>query len=130
MAASRPAHTCRFPTDLLMSFFNVWTTALPIVVLMPSPNRIGWSLRFLSKGMNLLAKNASRESVWSDSTYYFFGTLASAIHISVELWPKLLDVSILLQPLAFIPEGPDPPLVRRAVFRMTSDLCIHTLSYV
>ena len=40
--------------------------------------------------------------------------------MSVNLLPKLLDVSIRLQPSASIPVDPDPPLVRRAVFRMTS----------
>ena len=39
--------------------------------------------------------------------------------MSVELWPKLLDVSILLQPSASILESPDPPMVRKVVFRMT-----------
>ena len=37
----------------------------------------------------------------------------------VELWPKLLDVSILLQPSASILESPDPSMVRKVVFRMT-----------
>ena len=40
--------------------------------------------------------------------------------MSVKLLSKLLDASILLQPSGSIPEGPDPPLVRKAEFRMTS----------
>ena len=40
--------------------------------------------------------------------------------MSVELVPKLLDINILSQPSGSLPEGPDPPLVRRAVFLMTS----------
>ena len=66
---------------------------------MTSPTPVGWSPGFLSKGISLLAKNASRNN--------FFATLVRAIHMLVELWPKLFDVSILLQLSASIPEGPD-----------------------
>ena len=62
-------------------------------------------------------ENASRESVWSDSTYNFFAALSRSIHLSAELLPKLLDVSILQT--ASVPEGPDH-LLYTPVFRMTS----------
>ena len=64
------------------------------------------------------------------------------LHItSLQHWPGpyicrwnsdsgLLHVSILLQPSASIPEGPDPSLVRRAVFEWFQHLCLHNLSYV
>ena len=73
-----------------------------------------------SEYMVLLAKSTLRELVWSYSTHSFFATLARAIHMSVELWPKLLDVSIPLQPSASTPKCSDPRLLRRAVFKKTS----------
>ena len=117
---SLPAHTYRFPTDLIMSSFNAWTLVLPMILLMILQTPIDWSPELLSKGMSLLAENASRESVWSYSAHNFFAKLTRAIHMSVKLLSKLLDASILLQPSGSIPEGPDPPLVRKVEFRMTS----------
>ena len=115
-----PALTCRFPTDLIMSSLCVWTTALPIILLMTSPTPVGCSPGFLSKGISLLAKNTSRELVWCDSTHNFFATLARAIHMSLEHWSRLLDVSIILLLSASMPGGPGPPLVRGEVFLMAS----------
>ena len=87
---------------------------------MTSPTLISWSPGFLSKSMSLMAKKASREPVWLDSTHNFFAKLARTIHMWMELWLKVLNVSILLQPSASLPEGPHPSLVRRTVFGMTS----------
>ena len=82
MAASQPdswlAHTCRFTTDLITSSLKEWTIALPIILLMTLPTPIGRSPGFLSKGICLLAKNTSKESVWSDSIGKFFAKLARA----------------------------------------------------
>ena len=120
---SWPAHTWRFPTDLIMFSFNVWTTTLSMILLITLPTPTGRSPGFLSK-------NIQENSVWFNSTHNVFPTLVRAIHISVELWPKLLDVSILLQPLASIPKGTEPPLVRRAVFQTTSASMHSYLCYV
>ena len=61
---------------------------------MTSPTLISWSPGFLSKSMSLMAKKASREPVWLDSTHNFFAKLARTIHMWMELWLKVLTVRV------------------------------------
>ena len=118
-----------------MSSFNVWTTVSPMILLMIWPTPIGWSPGFLSKGISLLAKNASRELVWSDSTHNISTTLARSIQMLAELLPELLDVSILLHPSGVMELDVSIFLLTHLLyaeryFEWLQHLYIHTLSYV
>ena len=69
---------------------------------------------FLSKGINLQAKKASKLSEFSLVLHSFLLMYASAVHKSSLLFPNPLEVRILLQPTASNPDGPDPPFVLAA----------------
>ena len=52
----------------------------------------------------------------------FFIILAMVVHKSVELSANCLDVRILFQPSASIPQGPEPTLVFSAALQTASTL--------
>ncbi len=72
---------------------------------------MGRSPGFLSRGISLQAKKASKLIESSFVLHNFLLISAIAVHGSSQLFRKLLDLRILLHPIASSPEGPDPPFV-------------------
>ena len=58
-----PAHNCNEAAATYTSFLNTCITTFLIILLSTSPTPIGQSPGFLSSGMSLQAKNASRDEV-------------------------------------------------------------------
>ena len=81
--ASWPAKTCSEPNDYVISSRIVDTTTLPAICRRISPMLIGRKPRLLSRGINLHAKNASKDLCWSSTLHIFQVILTIALHKSV-----------------------------------------------
>ena len=113
--ASWPAQTCSEPTDSVISSRIVDTTTLPAIHWRISPIPIGRKPRFLSRGINLYAKNASKDSCWSSTVHNFCIILKNCLLI------RILHLS------ASVDEGLEPPIVFRAAFLTNSSVIFSNL---
>ena len=80
LPASWPAQTCSEPTGSVISSHIVDTKTLPAIrqriLLIP----IGCKHGFLSRGINLHATNASKDSCWSSTVHNFRAILTIVLH--------------------------------------------------
>ena len=124
------AYTCRFPTDLVISSFNVWTTALPIILLITSPTptgrspgfcprvRVCWLKMLQGSRFDLILHTASMQHwsgpyiCWwrSDQNYWMWVFSSNHRHPYLKALTHLLCVEWY--------------------FERLQHLCIYTLSYV
>ena len=114
MAASLPllwpAHTCSELLASITSGFITFITHFPIILRSTSPTPIGRTApSTLFRGINWLARIASILSGSTYSVHSFLAVVAMAAHRSVPDFLNDLHPSILLKPLASMPDGPLEP---------------------
>ena len=114
--------TCNGQTDVMMSSCSVDKVIFPTILLSTSRTPIGPNPGFFSSGIRQQDRKASRASARPFSMHSFFIMLAMVVHKSVELSANCSDVTILFQPSASIPEGPEPPLVFSVALQPASAL--------